>query len=83
MRPFARLRSAKGRVYSRAVEFLALIKTNLDHREEQGEERPKRRRGRGERAALDGSKHFMPTRLIAVIFTGPTWRGRNTPQGAV
>jgi RepB DNA-primase from phage plasmid len=44
MRPFARLRSAKGRVYSRAAEFLALIKTNLDHREERGEEPQKRRR---------------------------------------
>jgi hypothetical protein len=47
MRPFARLRSATGRVYSRAFEFLAGI-TKIEESEAAREDelRPQRRRGR-------------------------------------
>src|ERR1700737_2682083 len=47
MRPFARLLSATGRVYSRAVEFLAGITKNDESEAAREEEiRPQRRRGR-------------------------------------
>ncbi len=46
MRPFARLRSATGRVYSKAAEFLVGIATSGDNQEEPGEEPRKRRRRR-------------------------------------
>jgi RepB DNA-primase N-terminal domain len=46
MRPFARLRSATGRVYSKAAEFVAGIGAGGDGRIEQGEEPRKRRRRR-------------------------------------
>jgi hypothetical protein len=46
LRPFARLRSATGRVYSKAAEFLASIATGGDQREESGGEPRKRRRRR-------------------------------------
>ncbi len=50
MRPFARLRSATGRVYSKAAEFLAGIRPSGDGREMQAEESRKRgqRKGRVE-----------------------------------
>src|SRR6266849_6809352 len=38
MRPFARLRSATGRVYSNTGEFLAIVKTSINGREGQGEQ---------------------------------------------
>jgi RepB DNA-primase from phage plasmid len=46
LRPFVRLRSATGRVYSKASEFLAGIRASDDGRIEQGEEprKPRRRR---------------------------------------
>jgi hypothetical protein len=45
MRPFARLRSAKGRVYSKAVEFVAEIRSSDRGQQGQGEEpwKPRRR----------------------------------------
>ena len=46
LRPFARLRSATGRVYSKASEFLAGISTSTEGRVGQGEEPRKRRRRR-------------------------------------
>jgi hypothetical protein len=58
MRPFARLRSATGRVYSRAVEFLA--DTTKNEKSEAAREegiRPPRRRGR-ERAGVKPLKEF-------------------------
>jgi DNA primase RepB-like protein len=45
-RPFARLRSAIGHVYSKAEEFVAGIRASGDGRIEQGEEPRKRRRRR-------------------------------------
>jgi hypothetical protein len=47
MRPFARLRSATGRVYSKAAEFLASIRASADDHTIQRETPPKRRRQRG------------------------------------
>ncbi len=58
MRPFARLRSATGRVYSRAVEFLAGITKNDESEAAREEEiRPQRRRRR-ERAGVKLLKEF-------------------------
>jgi DNA primase RepB-like protein len=58
MRPFARLRSATGRVYSRAVEFLAGITKNDESEAAREEEiRPQRRRGR-ERAGVKLLREF-------------------------
>ena len=48
MRPFARLRSATGRVYSKAGEFIADIGACDDGRIEQGEQPRKRRRRRAQ-----------------------------------
>jgi hypothetical protein len=53
MRPFARLRSATGRVYSMAVEFLAGIGTGSDGQAGQGEQP---RKGRRRRLAHAGVK---------------------------
>jgi hypothetical protein len=47
LRPFARLRSATGRVYSKAAEFLAGIRASGDGREMQAEEPRKRDRRKG------------------------------------
>jgi hypothetical protein len=58
MQPFARLRSATGRVYSRAVEFLAGITKNDQSEAAREEEiRPLRRRGR-EPAGVKPLKEF-------------------------
>jgi RepB DNA-primase from phage plasmid len=46
MRPFARLRSAMGRIYSEAGEFVAAIRSTNMGQEGQGGEPPKRRRRR-------------------------------------
>ncbi len=46
LRPFARLRSATGRVYSKAAEFLAGIRALGDSESERGEDLHKRRRRR-------------------------------------
>jgi len=83
MRPFARLRSATGRVYSRAVEFLAGITKN-DESEVAREEkiRPQWHRGR-ERAGVKPLKEFHSIRSTLAIFTTLIWRGRNTPPAVV
>ncbi len=58
LRPSARLRSATGRVYSRAVEFLAGITKNDESEAAREEEiRPQRRLGR-ERAGVKPLKEF-------------------------
>jgi hypothetical protein len=44
MRPFARLRSATGRTYSKSAELLAGIRSSDEGRAGQGEDAPKRRR---------------------------------------
>jgi hypothetical protein len=57
MRPFARLRSATGRVYSRAAEFVADIKKN-EERETVEMAELRRRHGRRERAGVKPLKEF-------------------------
>ena len=52
MRPFARLRSATGRVYSNTGEFLAIVKTSINGREGQGEQPPERRHRRRRRTGI-------------------------------
>ena len=52
MRPFARLRSATGRIYSKAAEFVAAIRAVDDGRGGQGEERGKPRGRRRQRAGI-------------------------------
>src|SRR6266851_8765826 len=44
MRPFARLRLATGRTYSKSAEFVAAIRSSDEGRAGQGEDAPKRRR---------------------------------------
>jgi hypothetical protein len=58
MRPFARLRSATGRVYSRAAEFLAGITKNDSRETMQGEEPRTRQRRRRERVGVKALKEF-------------------------
>jgi len=57
MRPFARLRSATGRVYSKAAEFLANIGTSSDGQAGQGGE-PRKRRRRKERVGVKPLEEF-------------------------
>jgi hypothetical protein len=84
MRPFARLRSATGRVYSRAVEFLAGITKNDESEAAREEEiRPQRRRKAESARASSCSENFIPIPSTAVIFTALIWRGRNMPPAAV
>jgi hypothetical protein len=58
--PFARLRSAKGRVYSRAAEFLAHIAQDEQHQRENvtDEQSHKRKRGPNEGVAVRPLKEF-------------------------
>ena len=58
MRPFARLRSAMGRSYSKAAEFIAAIRSSDAGQEGQSEEPPKRRRRRVGRAAVRPLEEF-------------------------
>jgi hypothetical protein len=58
MRPFARLRSATGRVYSNASEFLAAIRATCDGEPKQVHEPSKRRSGRRRRAGLRPLEQF-------------------------
>jgi hypothetical protein len=62
LRPFARLRSATGRVYSRAAEFLAGIKISSDGQAGQGEQPHKRPRQSKERVGVKplGEFHSDP-----------------------
>jgi len=65
LRPFARLRSATGRVYSRAAEFLADIRSNDERRaahEQETRPRPQRRR---ERAGVKPLKEFHSDSIYA------------------
>ncbi len=82
MRPFARLRSATGRVYSHAAEFLARISEDERHQREavKGEQPETRQRRRKESVGVSGhSKSFTMMRFMPAIFIAPIWRGRNTP----
>jgi RepB DNA-primase from phage plasmid len=58
MRPFARLRSATGRVYSRAAEFLAGITKNDENEAVREEEIRPQRRQRRERAGVKPLREF-------------------------
>ncbi len=58
MRPFARLRSATGRVYSKAAEFLATVRMSGDGQVGQGEEPSKRRRRHTDRTSLRPLNEF-------------------------
>ncbi len=58
LRPFARLRSATGRVYSRAAEFLAGIKISSDGQAGQGEQPHKRPRQSKERVGVKPLREF-------------------------
>jgi hypothetical protein len=82
MRPFARLRSAKGGVYSKAAVFLARIAEDEHHqRETVRDEQPhKRKRGPNGARRSEHSKSFMMMmRRMLAIFIAPIWLGRNTP----
>jgi RepB DNA-primase from phage plasmid len=57
-RPFARLRSATGRIYSKAGEFVTAIRSTNVVQEGQGGEPPKRRRRRGEHLGLVPLEEF-------------------------
>ena len=85
MRPFARLRSAKGRVYSQAAEFLACIAQNEQRKLDSiKSEQPQRRDGGGAKS-VSGSrrlKSFTMMRFMPAIFIALIWRGRNTPPAA-
>ncbi len=58
LRPFARLRSATGRVYSKAAEFLADIRNNEERRAAHEQETRPRPQRRGERAGVKPLKEF-------------------------
>src|SRR5216684_3344739 len=67
MRPFARLRSATGRVYSRATEFLARISEDAQHQREtvKGEQPPATQRRRTERVGVKALKEFHDDTIYA------------------
>jgi hypothetical protein len=71
LRPFARLRSATGRAYSKAAEFLAGIRASGNGREADIKERLKSGR----------LTSFMRIRFMAAISTGPTWLGQKHAAG--
>jgi len=84
MRSFARLRSATGRVYSKAAEFIAGIGTSSDGEAGQGEEpRKQPRRRRRQRAGIKPLEEFHADPVYAGDLHGLTWRGPSTPPGAV
>ena len=66
MRPFARLRSATGRIYSKAAEFVASIRSSDEGRAGQGEEPPKLRRRRVGRVGV---------RPLEEFYTAPAYGG--------
>jgi hypothetical protein len=66
MRPFARLRSGTGRVYSKAGEFLAVVKASIDGRHREDERPPKRRHQRQGRAGI---------RLLEAFHADPLYCG--------
>ena len=67
MRPFARLRSAKGRVYLRAAEFLARISEDEQHQREtvKGEQPHATQRRRTERVGVKALKEFHDDAIYA------------------
>ena len=65
LRPFARLRSATGRVYSRAAEFLADIKKSEERDAVEAAEPRKRRRGR----------EHVGVRPLKEFHAGPVYSG--------
>jgi hypothetical protein len=65
LRPFARLRSATGRVYSRAAEFLAVIKTSSDCQAGQTEQSHKRPRRTKERVGVKPLREFHSDPIYA------------------
>jgi hypothetical protein len=65
VRPFARLRSATGRVYSGAAEFLAGIETSSDGQAGQGEQPHKRPRRSTERAGVKPLREFHSDPIYA------------------
>jgi len=66
MRPFARLRSATGRVYSKAAEFIAGIGTSSNGEAGQGEEpRKQPRRRRRQRAGIRPLEEFHADPIYA------------------
>ena len=75
MRPFARLRSATGHVYSKATEFVASIPSSEVR---QGGEAPKRRRRHGGHSGLLPLEEFHRASAMGATFTALIWRGRNT-----
>jgi hypothetical protein len=58
LRPFARLRSATGRAYSEAAQFVAVIRMSSNGRVGQGEEQPKRQRRLRERVGVRALEEF-------------------------
>jgi hypothetical protein len=70
MRPFARLRSAKGRVYSNAAEFLGRISEDEQYRHEavKSEQPHRRRRRRKERVEVKALKEFHDDAIYAGDF---------------
>jgi hypothetical protein len=65
LRPFARLRSATGRVYSRATEFLAGIKTSSDGQAGQSEKPHKRPHRSKERVGVKPLREFHSDPIYA------------------
>jgi len=65
LRPFARLRSATGRVYSRAAEFLAGIKISSDGQAGQGDQPHKRPRQSKERVGVKPLREFHSDPIYA------------------
>ncbi len=67
MRPFARLWSAKGRLYSRAAEFLDRISEDEQHQREtvKGEQPPATQRRRTERVGVKALKEFHDDTIYA------------------
>jgi RepB DNA-primase from phage plasmid len=66
MRPFARLRSAKGRVYSRVAEFLVHVAKNAqDRRETEKGEQTRRLQRRKDRVAVRPLKEFHDDAIYA------------------
>jgi RepB DNA-primase from phage plasmid len=67
MRPFARLRSAKGRVYSHAAEFLGRISEDEQQQREtvKGEQPQTRQRRRKERVGVKALKEFHDDAIYA------------------
>jgi hypothetical protein len=67
MRPFARLRSAKGRIYSKAAEFLTQIEENEQHQPDtvKGEQLHRRSRRRKERVEVKALKEFHDDAIYA------------------